>query len=88
MAPPNRALAYGVPLIALTVCGTVGLAQFVQGTKDVIDQQSGKGDLRAPVQTIRARKFNMEDELAMLKGRVDINEYENKPVPKTSTDQN
>ncbi|PSC73105.1 cytochrome c oxidase assembly mitochondrial [Micractinium conductrix] len=72
----------GVPLLGLTIGGFAALQFFIQGRIDVQDAQRKELDLRAPVSKQRAKKFNLEEELARLKGEVDINNYENVPVPK------
>ncbi|KAL4434089.1 hypothetical protein ABPG75_000530 [Micractinium tetrahymenae] len=75
-------LRAGVPLLGLTVGGFLGLRFFLQGRLDVQDAQRKELDLRAPVNKQRAKKFNLEEELARLRGEVDIDNYENVPVPR------
>ncbi|EFN57229.1 hypothetical protein CHLNCDRAFT_143713 [Chlorella variabilis] len=86
MAPPRQGvhpfLRAGVPLLGLTIGGFLGLKFFVQGRLDVQDAQARELDLRAPVSKQRAKRFNLEEELARLKGEVDLEHYENKPVPR------
>ncbi|KAL4446798.1 hypothetical protein ABPG77_008042 [Micractinium sp. CCAP 211/92] len=72
----------GVPLLGLTIGGFLGLRFFLQGRLDVQDAQRKELDLRAPVNKQRAKKFDLQEELARLKGEVDIDNYENVPVPR------
>lgn len=80
--PPHPFLRAGVPLLGLSVGGFMFLQYFLQGRIDVQDAQRKELDLRAPVTKQRAKKFNLEEELARLKGEVDLSDYENKPVPR------
>lgn len=85
MAPPRQGYPFlraGLPLLTLTVGGFLALRLFVQGRLDVQDAQKKELDLRAPVSKQRAKRFNLEEELARLKGEVDLDNYENKPVPR------
>lgn len=79
---PNPFLRAGVPMLGLTIGGFLGLRFFLQGRLDVQDAQRKELDLRAPVSKQRAKKFNLEEELKRLKGEVDLENYENIPVPK------
>lgn len=60
----------------------MGLQYILQGRLDVQDAQRKELDLRAPVTKQRAKKFNLEEELARLKGEVDLEHYKNVPVPR------
>ncbi|KAI3434803.1 hypothetical protein D9Q98_002860 [Chlorella vulgaris] len=85
MPPPRQPHPFvraGLPLIGLTIGGFFALQYFLQGRLDVQDAQKTELDLRAPVAKQRAKKFNLQDELARLKGEVDLSTYENIPVPR------
>lgn len=86
-------LRYGLPLISLTVLGSVGLAHLIQGSKEVTKE---KDDLEWDIiQNTKAlsrtgpvdggykpKKLSLEEELKALKEKVDINKYEYKRIPK------
>ncbi|KAG4983958.1 hypothetical protein JHK87_028707 [Glycine soja] len=85
-------LRYGLPMISLTVLGSIGLAQLLQGSKDIAkvkdDQEweiiETKKALSktGPVNAYNPKKISLEDELKALQQKVDINSYEYKKIPK------
>eukprot|EP00887_Chlorella_sp_A99_P003560 scaffold7.g3560.t1 len=79
-------LRAGVPILVLTVGGFLWLKTFVKGRHDVMDAQQKELDLRAPVEKQRAKKFSLDEELKRLKEHMDLNAYENKPVPRPKDD--
>lgn len=48
----------------------------------VQEGQEVEPSLYAPVAKQRAKAFDMADELARIRGSIDLDEYENKPVPR------
>ncbi|KAJ3670829.1 hypothetical protein LUZ60_008255 [Juncus effusus] len=84
---------YGLPLISLTVFGSVGLAHLIQGSKEVTKE---KDDMEwemiertkalsrtGPVNgSYKPKKLSLEEELKALQEKVDINKYEFKKIPK------
>jgi len=85
-------LRYGLPLISLTVFGSVGLAHLIQGSKEITKEkddleweiiQNTKALTReGPVDGYKPKKLNLEEELKALQKTVDINNYEYKKIPK------
>ncbi|KAH7684019.1 cytochrome c oxidase assembly protein subunit 16 protein [Dioscorea alata] len=85
-------LRYGLPLISLTVLGSVGLAHLIQGGKEVSKEkddlewellESTKALSRTgPMEGYKPKKFSLEEELKVLQERVDIYNYEYKKIPK------
>ncbi|DBA78342.1 TPA: hypothetical protein ACH3X2_008284 [Trebouxia sp. C0005] len=71
----------GLPLFVLTVSGFYGLSHLVQGKFDVQAQRQKVVDLK--VDPEKQKSFSLEEELQKLRNSVDINNYENKPVPRT-----
>ncbi|KAJ4821373.1 cytochrome C oxidase assembly protein [Rhynchospora pubera] len=83
---------YGIPLISLTVLGSVGLAHLIQGRQEVTKE---KDDLEweiientrslsrtGPTEGYKPKKRSLEEELKALQEKVDINKYDYKPIPK------
>ncbi|TKY51593.1 mitochondrial membrane [Spatholobus suberectus] len=83
---------YGLPMISLTVLGSLGLAQLLQGSKDIAkvkdDQEWEIIETRkalsrtGPVHAYNPKKISLEEELKALQQKVDINNYEYKKIPK------
>ncbi|CAK9136104.1 unnamed protein product [Ilex paraguariensis] len=83
---------YGVPMISLTVFGALGLGHLLQGSKDIAkvkdDQEWEIIETRkalsrtGPVEAYKPKKISLEEELKALQGKVDINSYEYKRIPK------
>ncbi|KAK7343854.1 hypothetical protein VNO77_12934 [Canavalia gladiata] len=83
---------YGLPMISLTVLGSLGLAHLLQGSKDIAkvkdDQEWEIIETRkalsrtGPVNAYKPKKISMEDELKDLQKKVDIDNYEYKKIPK------
>ncbi|KAG2401792.1 uncharacterized protein HKW66_Vig0191710 [Vigna angularis] len=80
-------LRYGLPMISLTVLGSIGLAQLLQGrVKD--DQEWEIIETRkalsrtGPVHAYNPKQISLDDELKALQQKVDINSYEYKKIPK------
>ncbi|CAL9765398.1 unnamed protein product [Musa acuminata subsp. burmannicoides] len=85
-------LRYGLPLISLTVLGSVGLAHLIQGSKEVIKE---KDDLEweiiettkaltrtGPKDSYKPSKLSLEEELKALQQKIDISNYEYKRIPR------
>ncbi|KAJ7975057.1 Cytochrome c oxidase assembly protein COX16 [Quillaja saponaria] len=87
-------LRYGLPMISLTVLGAVGLGHLLQGSKDIAkvkdDQEWEIIETRkalsrtGPIDSYKPKKISMEEELQAMQGKVDINNYEYKKIPKPS----
>ncbi|CAN4087636.1 unnamed protein product [Withania somnifera] len=85
-------MRYGLPMISLTLLGSIGLSQLLQGSKDIAkvkdDQQWEIIERRkalsrlGPVNAHNPKKINLEEELQALQEKVDINDYEYKKIPK------
>ncbi|KAM3381878.1 cytochrome c oxidase assembly protein COX16, mitochondrial [Capsicum galapagoense] len=85
-------MRYGLPMISLTVLGSIGLSQLLQGSKDIAkvkdDQEweiieTRKALSRAgPINAYNPKKINLEEELMALQEKFDINDYEYKKIPK------
>ncbi|XP_013600579.1 PREDICTED: uncharacterized protein LOC106308018 isoform X1 [Brassica oleracea var. oleracea] len=83
---------YGLPMISLTVFGALGLSQLLQGSKDIAkvkdDQEWEIIETRkalsrtGPVDAYKPKNTSIEDELKAMQGKVDINSYEYKKIPK------
>ncbi|XP_020580850.1 uncharacterized protein LOC110024976 [Phalaenopsis equestris] len=85
-------IRYGLPLISLTVLGSVGLAHLIRGSKEVTKE---KDDLEwdiiettkaltrtGPTMAYNPKKLSLEEELKALQEKVDINNYEYKRIPR------
>uniref|UniRef100_A0A0V0HTG6 Putative cytochrome c oxidase assembly protein COX16, mitochondrial-like n=1 Tax=Solanum chacoense TaxID=4108 RepID=A0A0V0HTG6_SOLCH len=85
-------MRYGLPMISLTVLGSIGLSQLLQGSKDIAkvkdDQEWEIIETRkalsrfGPINAYNPKKMNLEEELKALQEKVDINDYEYKKIPK------
>ncbi|XP_027161841.1 uncharacterized protein LOC113762546 [Coffea eugenioides] len=85
-------IRYGLPMISLTVLGTLGLGYLLQGSKDIAkvkdDQEWEIIETRkalsrtGPVNAYNPKKISLEEELKALQEKVDINNYEYKRIPK------
>ncbi|PIA50667.1 hypothetical protein AQUCO_01200111v1 [Aquilegia coerulea] len=87
----NPFLRYGLPFISITVFGAVGMAQILQGSKEVLkvkdDQaweiiETKKALSRTGPVEYKPKKISLEEELKALQDKVDINNYEFKRIPK------
>lgn len=91
----NPFLRYGLPLVTLTVLGSLGLAHLQQGRRDVAiarDEQEWEviKDTRglsreSPIGgSIRRRnkKLDLEEELKAMQEKIDINTFEYKKIPR------
>ncbi|BBN15334.1 cytochrome c oxidase assembly protein subunit 16 [Marchantia polymorpha subsp. ruderalis] len=95
MGRMNPFMRYGMPMITLTVLGSLGLSHLQQGRKDVanarddrqweaIAQQrslSREGPL-ADFESKKKKHIDLEEELKAFQLKVDINAFEYKAVPK------
>ncbi|CAM6113757.1 unnamed protein product [Calypogeia fissa] len=91
----NPFTRYGLPMISLTVLGSLGLSHLQQGRKDVVNARedeewavigaskalSREGPLPGFEQK-KKKKIDLEQELKAFREKVDIDAYEYKPVPK------
>lgn len=85
-------IRYGLPMISLTVLGTLGLGHLLQGSKDIAkvkdDQEWDIIETRkalsrtGPGNAYNPKKISLEEELKALQEKVDINNYEYKRIPK------
>ncbi|KAJ8770580.1 hypothetical protein K2173_018071 [Erythroxylum novogranatense] len=85
---------YGLPMISLTVFGALGLAQLLQGSKDIAkvkdDQEWEITESRKAlsreghVDAYKPKKISLEEELKVLQEKMDINDYEYKRIPRPS----
>ncbi|ERN00529.1 hypothetical protein AMTRI_Chr07g26750 [Amborella trichopoda] len=83
---------YGLPLISLTVLGSVGLGHLLQGSKEVekvkddreweIIQTTRALSRTGPLEGSKRKQISLEEELKALQKSVDINNYEYKRIPK------
>ncbi|KMT04707.1 hypothetical protein BVRB_7g168890 [Beta vulgaris subsp. vulgaris] len=88
----NPFLRYGLPLISLTVFGSVGLAQLLQGSKDIakvkddqeweIIEERKALSRTGPVNAYQPKNLSLEEELKALQEKVDINSYDYKRIPR------
>ncbi|CAH2079238.1 unnamed protein product [Thlaspi arvense] len=88
----NPFVRYGLPMISLTVFGALGLSQLLQGSKDIAkvkdDQEWEIIETRkalsrtGPVDAYKPTNTSIEDELKAMQGKVDIDSYEYKKIPK------
>ncbi|KAL5721703.1 hypothetical protein ACHQM5_005313 [Ranunculus cassubicifolius] len=87
----NPFIRYGLPFISITVFGAIGIAQLLQGSKDVAkvkdDQaweiiETKKALSRTGPVEYKPKKLSLEEELKALQAKVDINDYEYKKIPK------
>ncbi|KFK22059.1 hypothetical protein AALP_AAs57530U000100 [Arabis alpina] len=93
----NPFVRYGLPMISLTVFGALGLSQLLQGSKDIAkvkdDQEWEIIETRkalsrtGPVDAYKPKNTSIEDELKAMEGKVDINAYEYKKIPKINESQ-
>ncbi|KAL0698626.1 hypothetical protein Bca4012_054748 [Brassica carinata] len=85
-------IRYGLPMISLTVFGALGLSQLLQGSKDIAkvkdDQEWEIIETRkalsrtGPVDAYKPKTTSIQDELKAMQGKVNINTYEYKKIPK------
>ncbi|WMV49821.1 hypothetical protein MTR67_043206, partial [Solanum verrucosum] len=85
-------MRYGLPMISLTVLGSIGLSQLLQGSKDIAkvkdDQEWEIIETRkalsrfGPINAYNPQKMNLEEEVKALQEKVHINDYEYKKIPK------
>ncbi|KAG0480349.1 hypothetical protein HPP92_010922 [Vanilla planifolia] len=85
-------LKYGLPLVSLTVLGSIGLSHLIQGSKDITKEkddlewdiiETTKALTRTGPKTVyEPKKISLEDELKALQAKVDINNYEYKRIPR------
>lgn len=85
-------IGYGIPLISLTVLGSIGLSHLLQGSKDVAKErddieweiiETKKALTRlGPKDGYAPKKLSLEEELKALQQKIDINSYEYKRIPK------
>lgn len=81
MPPPKAALRAGLPLVALTLGGWLGLSFFIKGRLDVEDARRRVPDDRMPAATQRSKAFSLEGELARLRaGGAERRDYELVPL--------
>ncbi|XP_050208997.1 uncharacterized protein LOC126659704 [Mercurialis annua] len=88
---------YGLPMISLTVFGSIGLGHLLQGSKDIAkvkdDQEWEIIETRkalsrtGPVDAYKPQNISMEEELKALQQKLDINDYEYKRIPKINEGQ-
>ncbi|XP_074303598.1 uncharacterized protein LOC141638047 [Silene latifolia] len=88
----NPFLRYGLPLISLTVFGTIGLGHMLQGSKDIakvkddheweIIEERKALSRTGPLNAYQPKKISLEDELKAFQEKVDINNYEYKSIPR------
>ncbi|KAB1199639.1 hypothetical protein CJ030_MR3G018663 [Morella rubra] len=79
-------------MVSLTVFGAIGLGHLLQGSKDIAkvkdDQEWEIIETRkalsrtGPIEAYKPKKISLEEELKDLQGKVDINNYEYKRIPK------
>lgn len=90
----NPFLKYGVPLISLTILGSLGLAHLQQGWKDVMSARDDR-EWRAiavsrsitregPVAGAEKKKLNLEEELK----KVEVKPFDYKPIPRPKHTEN
>ncbi|KAF5178103.1 cytochrome C oxidase assembly protein [Thalictrum thalictroides] len=93
----NPFLRYGLPFISITVFGALGMAQILQGSKEVLkvkdDQEweiieTRKALSRTGPVEYKPKKISLEEELKALQDKVDINDYEFKRIPKPNESTN
>ncbi|RRT34758.1 hypothetical protein GW17_00051317 [Ensete ventricosum] len=88
-------LRYGLPLISLTVLGSVGLAHLIQGRQEHKEITKEKDDLEweiiettkaftrtGPKDSYKPKKLSLEEELKALQQKIDIANYEYKRIPR------
>ncbi|KAK4757243.1 hypothetical protein SAY87_007370 [Trapa incisa] len=83
---------YGLPMISLTVLGSIGLGHLLQGSKDIakvkddqeweiIEERKALSRM-GPVEAYKPKKISLEEELKALQAKVNINDYEYKKIPR------
>ncbi|GAQ85474.1 hypothetical protein KFL_002370080 [Klebsormidium nitens] len=83
-------LRFGLPMTVFSVVGFYGLVHLTQGRREMINAHSPaqlqplnkEGELKS-----EGKKLDLNEELRKLNEKVNINDYENKPVPKLSSDE-
>ncbi|KAK9726823.1 hypothetical protein RND81_05G239500 [Saponaria officinalis] len=88
----NPFVRYGLPLISLTVFGSLGLGHMLQGSKDIakvkddheweIIEERKALSRTGPVNAYQPKKISLEDDLKAFQQKVDINNYEYKSIPR------
>ncbi|KAK7318827.1 hypothetical protein RJT34_03534 [Clitoria ternatea] len=88
----NPFVRYGLPMISLTVIGSVGLAHLLQGSKEIAKVKDDREweiietrkalSRTGPMGSYKPKKVSLEDELKAFQQKVDINDYEYKKIPK------
>ncbi|KAJ9684624.1 hypothetical protein PVL29_016876 [Vitis rotundifolia] len=88
----NPFVKYGVPMISLTVLGSVGLSHLLQGSKDIgkvkddreweITEAKKALSRTGPIGAYKPKKISMEEELKAVQQKINIDDYEYQPVPR------
>eukprot|EP00039_Didymoeca_costata_P010588 m.142823 g.142823 ORF g.142823 m.142823 type:complete len:93 (+) comp14889_c0_seq3:297-575(+) len=75
---------FGLPLVLLTVAGSVGIREFAALRIDAKKRKAHKlSTEEIDALTQRERKnFSIKDEYTRLQDKININEWENKRVPR------
>lgn len=93
----NKFLRVGAPLVAMVLVGFGGITHLLEGRREVqrakededwIILQTSKNISRdGPLEggSLPRPKLNLEDELKKLMEKVNINDFEYKPVPKSKS---
>ncbi|KAF8043437.1 hypothetical protein BT93_A1697 [Corymbia citriodora subsp. variegata] len=87
-------IRYGLPMISLTVLGSVGLAHLLQGSKDIakvkddneweIIEERKALSRTGPIDAYKPKKISLEEELKALQEKVNINDFEYRKLPRPS----
>uniref|UniRef100_A0A061SEP6 Uncharacterized protein n=1 Tax=Tetraselmis sp. GSL018 TaxID=582737 RepID=A0A061SEP6_9CHLO len=72
----------GVPLICLVVGGSFGVSLLVDERIRLRDARQTVDEDTLPSAKHKSRQFSLAEELNRLRDHIDLNSYENKPVPR------
>mmetsp|Transcript_8313 Transcript_8313/g.28298 ORF Transcript_8313/g.28298 Transcript_8313/m.28298 type:complete len:99 (+) Transcript_8313:19-315(+) len=76
--PPGPSfLRHGLPFLAFMGLGSLWLGEIVRGKQSLRDQATTLRDK----ETIKRARPTVEEELAILQGKIDIHSWENRALP-------
>lgn len=70
-------IRHGLPFLIFMGVGSVWLSEVVRGKQSLRDQATSMRDK----ETIKRTRFNIEEEMAILQGKINIHSWENRALP-------
>mmetsp|Transcript_20071 Transcript_20071/g.55745 ORF Transcript_20071/g.55745 Transcript_20071/m.55745 type:complete len:99 (+) Transcript_20071:342-638(+) len=78
----NKFLTAGLPLFGLVVGGCFGISLLLGERIRIRDAAQLVDEDRLPSTKYKANQFSIEAELSRLRKHLDLNSYQNRPVPR------